>query len=95
MEPGLVTDLAILVCALLLDYFIGEYPALVHPVVWIGKFVTLLLRLGPRSGWWRQFVFGMFLAAGVTALCDGAASPGTALGQHPRSVGRVDAARRR
>jgi len=68
MEPGLATTLTTLICALLLDRFLGEYPAAVHPVVWIGKVVSLLLRCAPRSGWWRQFAFGVFLAGSVSAL---------------------------
>lgn len=67
MNPE-VRLLAILACALLWDRFLGEYPALLHPVVWIGKLTTLLLRCAPRRGWWRPFVFGVFLAAGVPAL---------------------------
>lgn len=73
MEPGLATTLATLVCALLLDRFLGEYPEALHPVVWIGKVVSLLLRLAPRSGWWFQFVFGVFLAGSVSALSMAAA----------------------
>jgi adenosylcobinamide-phosphate synthase len=68
MEPGLATTFGTLACALLLDRFLGEYPAPIHPVVWIGKVISLLLKCAPRSGWWRQFVFGVFLAGGVPAL---------------------------
>jgi adenosylcobinamide-phosphate synthase len=67
MEAGLATALATLACALLLDRFLGEYPSPLHPVVWIGKVVSLLLRCAPRSGWWRPFVFGVFLAVAVPA----------------------------
>src|SRR5262249_38840111 len=35
---------------------------------WMGKLVSLSLKCAPRSGWWPQFVFGMFLAVGVPAL---------------------------
>jgi adenosylcobinamide-phosphate synthase len=68
MEPGLATTFATLACALLLDRFLGEYPAPIHPVVWIGKVISLLLKCAPRNGWWRQFAFGVFLAGGVPAL---------------------------
>jgi adenosylcobinamide-phosphate synthase len=67
MAPELVA-LATLAGALLLDRFLGEYPAPLHPVVWIGKLLSLLLRCAPRHGWWRPFVFGVFLAIGVPAL---------------------------
>jgi adenosylcobinamide-phosphate synthase len=67
MAPELAR-LAILAGALLLDRFLGEYPAPLHPVVWTGKLISLLLRCAPRRGWWRPFVFGVFLAVGVPAL---------------------------
>lgn len=68
MAWHLATTLTVLLCALLLDCLLGEYPAPIHPVVWIGKLVSLLLKWAPRSGWWRQFTFGVLLAAGVTTL---------------------------
>jgi adenosylcobinamide-phosphate synthase len=68
MEPEAAKSLAMLAGALLLDRILGEYPTPLHPVVWMGKLVSLLLRWAPRSGWWRRFVFGVFLAVGVTGL---------------------------
>jgi adenosylcobinamide-phosphate synthase len=53
---------------LLLDRFLGEYPVPIHPVVWMGKAVALLLKLAPRNGWWRPFVFGVFVAGSVAGL---------------------------
>jgi adenosylcobinamide-phosphate synthase len=73
MGPELTTALATLAAALLLDRLFGEYPTPLHPVVWIGKAVSLLLRLAPRTGWWRQLAFGAFLAAAVPALAAAAA----------------------
>jgi adenosylcobinamide-phosphate synthase len=64
----LATPLVTLVCALLLDRFLGEYDAPFHPVVWMGKLISWLLQWAPRSGWWCQFVFGLFLAAGLPSL---------------------------
>ena len=63
------TALVTLIAALLLDGFVGEYPAALHPVVWIGKSVSFLLRFAPRNGWWSPFVFGVFLAIGLPAAC--------------------------
>jgi len=68
MEPPLATTLTILACSLLLDCFLGEYPAPIHPVVWIGKTISLLLKLAPGTGWWRQFLFGVLLCVAVTTL---------------------------
>jgi adenosylcobinamide-phosphate synthase len=73
MEPALLTPLATLACALLLDGLLGEYPAPIHPVVWMGKLISLLLRWAPRKEWWRPFVFGSFLAIGLAALSGAAA----------------------
>jgi adenosylcobinamide-phosphate synthase len=73
MEPGLAMPLATLACAMLLDCFLGEYPAPIHPVVWIGKVVNGLLAVAPRRGWWSPFLFGTLLAAGVPALSVAAA----------------------
>jgi adenosylcobinamide-phosphate synthase len=64
MEAALAT----LAGALLLDRFLGEYPASIHPVVWIGKLATLLLKCAPARGWWRQFIFGVLLAGVVPAV---------------------------
>ncbi len=68
MTFQLTATLTILAYALLLDRLLGEYPARLHPVVWIGKTISLLLWLAPRAGWWRPFLFGIFLALAVTTL---------------------------
>jgi len=61
--------LGILAVALLWDRFLGEYPAPLHPVVWVGWLVSGLLRLAPPFGWWRQLIFGALLTTGVVAFC--------------------------
>jgi adenosylcobinamide-phosphate synthase len=73
MDQEPATSLAILVCALLLDRLHGEYTSPLHPVVWIGNLTTLLLKAAPRSGWWRQFAFGVFLAICAPTLSAAAA----------------------
>ena len=73
MDEGLAVALGILAAALLLDRLVGEYPSPLHPVVWMGRLISGLLRWAPASGWWRQFFFGAVLTAGVTALCTAAA----------------------
>jgi adenosylcobinamide-phosphate synthase len=47
------------VLAVLLDLFFGEPAAAFHPVVWIGRLITLLERLAPRR---FKYVYGFFLA---------------------------------
>ena len=72
MEPEWAA-LATLAGALLLDRFLGEYPAPLHPVVWIGKLISGLLGCAPRRGWWRRFGFGVFLAVSVPTVSAAAA----------------------
>ncbi len=62
------TALTILGLALLIDFIIGEYPGLLHPVVWLGKTISALLRLAPAAGWWRQFIFGAGLTLVIVGL---------------------------
>jgi adenosylcobinamide-phosphate synthase len=68
MDAATVTALAILGLALLLDRLVGEYPTPLHPVVWMGKLISGLLRLAPAAGWWRQFLFGALLTASTVAF---------------------------
>jgi adenosylcobinamide-phosphate synthase len=57
------------VVALLLDRLIGEPPAALHPVVWIGQFIALLERRAP-SGSAAALIFGAIM----TAIVVGAAT---------------------
>ena len=72
MDTGTITALGILAVALLWDQFLGEYPAPLHPVVWMGRLISGLLRLAPAAGWWRQVAFG----AALTSLVSLALRPG-------------------
>jgi adenosylcobinamide-phosphate synthase len=73
MDLGLVAALGILAVALLVDWLVGEYPAALHPVVWMGKLISGLLRFAPGLGWWRQLGFGALLTLAVVGLSGGAA----------------------
>jgi adenosylcobinamide-phosphate synthase len=73
MDPATATALGTLAVALLLDRLSGEYPTPLHPVVWMGGVISGLLRLAPAAGWWRQFLFGALLTAGVVGLSAAAA----------------------
>ena len=61
MEPELLTPLATLGLALIVDRCLGEYPAALHPVVWIGKLIALLVRAAPLGGWTREFFVEPFI----------------------------------
>jgi adenosylcobinamide-phosphate synthase len=65
-----------LAAALAIDLLLGEYPSPLHPVVWIGKLASELLRETP-IGKIGQFLYGMFVtavvvgaAAGIVRLCE-------------------------
>jgi adenosylcobinamide-phosphate synthase len=73
MDAASAIALVTLAGALLFDGFLGEYPAPLHPVVWIGRGIALLLRCAPRRGWWPQLLFGGFLVAAVVTLSAAAA----------------------
>jgi adenosylcobinamide-phosphate synthase len=68
MHTDVETAWAILGLALLMDFVVGEYPAVLHPVVWMGNLTSALLGLAPASGWWRQFFFGTFLTLLIVTL---------------------------
>ena len=55
----MMTGPYILTGALLLDLLAGEAPNRFHPVAWLGKFISLQLRLVPTVGKVRQFICGM------------------------------------
>jgi adenosylcobinamide-phosphate synthase len=73
MEQAAIVALGILGLALLLDWFGSEYPPRLHPVVWMGRLISFLMRWAPAPGWWRQFLFGMLLTIVVVGLCGASA----------------------
>jgi adenosylcobinamide-phosphate synthase len=73
MDQATAAALAALGAALLIDLLAGEYPAPLHPVVWMGTGISALLRLAPAAGWWRQLLFGAVLTVGTVAFWTAAA----------------------
>jgi adenosylcobinamide-phosphate synthase len=59
-----------LVLALALDWLVGEPPAALHPVVWMGKLISVLERHAPHAAPRCELLYG----AGMTAVCTGAAA---------------------
>jgi adenosylcobinamide-phosphate synthase len=51
--------LEVFVLAIAFDLFFGEPAAAFHPVVWIGRLITLLEQMAPRR---FRYVYGFFLA---------------------------------
>lgn len=64
---------AVLAAALALDLAVGEYPARLHPVVWMGRVISALERRAPASGRLGQLAYGAAMAALVPAIFAGAA----------------------
>ena len=68
MPTAAATALAILGLALLFDCVLGEYPAVVHPVVWLGKATSACLRFAPSTGPHRQLLFGFVLTVLIVGI---------------------------
>lgn len=60
----------VLLLALALDWLAGEPPAALHPVVWLGKLISLLERHAPHNSPRRELLYG----AAMAAVCMGAAA---------------------
>ncbi len=52
-------NIGIILIALALDALLGEVPNRLHPVAWLGSFISLQLRYAPMAGKKRQFAFGL------------------------------------
>jgi adenosylcobinamide-phosphate synthase len=59
---------AALALALAIDLAFGEYPAVVHPVVWMGRCISFLEARAPRRGRLRQLGWGAMSALSVPLL---------------------------
>lgn len=57
----------VLIAALLLDRFVGEYPNRWHPVVWMGTSIRAFERRAPLAGRALPFVWGLGMAIAVPA----------------------------
>ncbi len=59
---GTLDILLILAVALVIDFTLGELPGAIHPVVWMGRLVSLLDRMGNGRSRITQFVYGAFVS---------------------------------
>ncbi len=81
MAQGALAGTAILAAAIAVDALLGEPPAAIHPVVWMGRAVRLAERCAPREGRAAQLAAGALIglalpaafAAGAWALLRAAA----------------------
>lgn len=64
-------NILILILAIAIDLVFGEPPSVLHPVVWMGKFTSLIERLTPGRGSLAQLIYGagaVLLAIGFFAI---------------------------
>ncbi len=61
-------NLLVLPLALFIDVVIGEYPKRLHPVVWMGGVISLLLKIAPKKNNAAEFVYGVFAVLFTIAL---------------------------
>ena len=57
-----------LAAALAVDQLFGEWPARIHPVVWIGKLVSACERWAPKTGKWRPLIAGVVIALAIPGV---------------------------
>ena len=67
-HPDWYFNVAVLLLALALDIALPEPPSAVHPVVWMGKLISLLERFAATMGNTVAFLLGVFMAVAVPAL---------------------------
>ncbi len=65
--------LIILILALILDIALGEPSNTWHPVAWLGKLMSLEIRLAPRQGKFKQLTFGIAIVIITLAVITAAA----------------------
>ncbi len=78
--------LRVLLTAVALDAALGEPPARLHPVVWLGRLAAALERRAPRHGRGRQLAWGVATALALPTV---AALAGALAGRTCRALGRA------
>jgi len=63
-----VENIVVLFLALVIDVTLGEYPRLMHPVVWLGNVISTELRFAPRSGRRLQLAYGIAMVTLTIAV---------------------------
>ncbi len=73
-QPGSFdATLLVLAGASLIEWLLGEVPAKVHPVVWMGKTTDWIFRRAPRQDPRKQLLFGLVAAVCLPTTFAGAA----------------------
>lgn len=66
-RAAITRRLSVLLAAVALDAALGEPPARLHPVVWLGRLAAACERSAPRHGYGRQLAWGAATAAALPA----------------------------
>ena len=72
-HPDWQLNVAVLLLALVLDILLPEPPNALHPVVWMGKVISVLERFAAKMGNTVAFLLGALMAVAVPALFAAAA----------------------
>ena len=72
-HPDWYINVAVLLIALALDLLLPEPPNAVHPVVWMGRLISVIERFATQAGNAVAFLLGVFMAVAVPALFAAAA----------------------
>lgn len=67
-HPDWQFNVGVLLIALALDMLLPEPPNAVHPVVWMGRLISVLERFATKMGNTMAFLLGAFMAVAVPAL---------------------------
>ena len=67
-HPEWYINVGVLLIALMLDLLLPEPPNAVHPVVWMGRLISVLERFATKIGNTMAFLLGVFMAVAVPLL---------------------------
>jgi adenosylcobinamide-phosphate synthase len=56
-----MTEISILLLAIIIDIIFGELPNILHPVAWLGKLINLEIRISPGKGKNAQIIYGSII----------------------------------
>ena len=63
-----MTEITILLLAIIIDIIFGELPNMLHPVAWLGKLINLEIRSAPDTGKYNQIAYGFIILILTTLM---------------------------
>ena len=67
-HPDWYVNVGVLLIALALDILLPEPPSAIHPVVWMGRLISVFERFAAKAGNTVAFLLGVIMAVAVPAL---------------------------